>query len=193
MSYILDALRKAEHERGIAQVPTLMTVHETRQATPRHRLWVISGVCLVCAATIVWFTVSFLRTAGAPTPSSSAVATRVQPGALGESSPVEITPVPSSGTVMPLEGRFPSKSQVISTSAPRADVTQTNLPERKRIGDESRSTVPWESQPQPKVSEPAKNAVQQQMSSGAGGAPALPAQNASPAATQGTTTAESSQ
>ena len=42
MSYILDALKKAEQERGIAQVPTLSTVHEVAPG-PRIRQWIIPG------------------------------------------------------------------------------------------------------------------------------------------------------
>ena len=38
MSYILDALKKAEREHHQAKVPTLQTVHRTSWAPPRH-LW----------------------------------------------------------------------------------------------------------------------------------------------------------
>lgn len=54
MSYILDALRKAERERGIKQVPTLMTEHAPRTAN-RNRVWVILGVLVVCAAVVAWY------------------------------------------------------------------------------------------------------------------------------------------
>ena len=57
MSYILDALKKAERERGIAQVPTLATVHELR-AAPQVRKWIIPGVLVLAAAAAVWFLVS---------------------------------------------------------------------------------------------------------------------------------------
>ena len=51
MSYILDALKKAERERGIAQVPTLSTVHELR-AKPPFRLWAASGFVVLCLAVL---------------------------------------------------------------------------------------------------------------------------------------------
>jgi general secretion pathway protein B len=54
MSYILDALKKAEKERGIARVPTLATVHESR-SVQRHRLWIIAGAILLSIAAIIWF------------------------------------------------------------------------------------------------------------------------------------------
>jgi general secretion pathway protein B len=54
MSYILDALKKAERERGIARVPTLATVHELRSVR-RHRPWIIAGAILLSIAAIIWF------------------------------------------------------------------------------------------------------------------------------------------
>jgi general secretion pathway protein B len=49
MSYILDALRKAERERGISQVPTLATVHDILE-TPRNRIWAVSAAALALLA-----------------------------------------------------------------------------------------------------------------------------------------------
>jgi len=54
MSYILDALKKAERERGVTRVPTLMTVHDLR-AMPKNRLWVIAGIVVVFAAVSLWY------------------------------------------------------------------------------------------------------------------------------------------
>ena len=52
MSYILDALRKAERERGIRQVPTLMTDHAPRDAN-RQRLWIGLGIVGVILAAVL--------------------------------------------------------------------------------------------------------------------------------------------
>ena len=41
MSYILDALKKAERERGMNQVPTLSTVHDIDEK-PAGRIWFYS-------------------------------------------------------------------------------------------------------------------------------------------------------
>ncbi len=50
MSYILDALKKAEQERGLAKVPTLTTVHAARVwVLGRSHGWLIAGAVLVCA------------------------------------------------------------------------------------------------------------------------------------------------
>jgi general secretion pathway protein B len=54
MSYILDALKKAERERGIAKVPTLSTVHDLRTKPP-IRLWAASGIVVLCMAAFIWF------------------------------------------------------------------------------------------------------------------------------------------
>ena len=55
MSYILDALKKAERERHGAKIPTLEVVHRTPSA-PRRRLWpwVGAAVVLVNAAVLIW-------------------------------------------------------------------------------------------------------------------------------------------
>lgn len=53
MSYILDALKKAERERGIAKVPTLSTVHDLRKKPP-VRLWAASCIVVLCMAVFIW-------------------------------------------------------------------------------------------------------------------------------------------
>jgi general secretion pathway protein B len=54
MSYILDALKKAERERDIAQVPTLSTVHDIR-TRPHARMWVVPGIFVLCITGALWF------------------------------------------------------------------------------------------------------------------------------------------
>ena len=58
MSYILDALKKAEREHHQAKVPTLQTVHRTSWAPPRH-LWqgIGAAVALVNVAVLIWLLV----------------------------------------------------------------------------------------------------------------------------------------
>lgn len=54
MSFILDALKKAEPERG--RVPTLATVHgPVRQSARAAGLWVAAGVLLVGGGLSIWF------------------------------------------------------------------------------------------------------------------------------------------
>ncbi len=57
MSYILDALKKAERERGLTRVPTVMTVHDLRRVRRNGRA-IAAGALLLCAAALAWF---FLR------------------------------------------------------------------------------------------------------------------------------------
>jgi general secretion pathway protein B len=71
MSYILDALKKAERERGIARVPTVMTVHEPR-SLPQNGQWIALGALIVLAGAGIWFFLSSRNTnIPAPTPSPS--------------------------------------------------------------------------------------------------------------------------
>ena len=70
MSYILDALRKAERERHPGQTPTLETVHQVSPAA-RRRLWpwVGAGIVLLNVAALAWF---LLRPAPVPVVETSA-------------------------------------------------------------------------------------------------------------------------
>jgi general secretion pathway protein B len=52
MSYILDALKKAERERDAAQIPTLTTVHNMPISQSR-RLYLILGISIVCVCLLV--------------------------------------------------------------------------------------------------------------------------------------------
>lgn len=53
MSYILDALKKAERERAIAQVPTLMSDHDAPSEAPKRRNWLLAGACMIGLAAII--------------------------------------------------------------------------------------------------------------------------------------------
>jgi general secretion pathway protein B len=55
MSYILDALKKADRERSLAKVPTLTTVHVPLVAAGRRIVvWVVVGVALVGGGAFLW-------------------------------------------------------------------------------------------------------------------------------------------
>jgi|GEM_PF-465991 len=64
MSYILDALKKAERERGIAKVPTLTTVHDIYEG-PRNRTWWIPVAVIILLAVGCGFLLYFWSS---PTP-----------------------------------------------------------------------------------------------------------------------------
>ncbi len=65
MSYILDALKKAERERGIQQIPTLMTDHAPRSANRKH-IWISLSVLVVCVAGVAWYFLHSQQTKRSP-------------------------------------------------------------------------------------------------------------------------------
>jgi general secretion pathway protein B len=83
MSYILDALKKAERDRPAATVPTIETVHQAPPAAPARPLWpwVAAVVVLVNAGALIWLMrTGPMRSTGIPagspvTPVASAPAT----------------------------------------------------------------------------------------------------------------------
>lgn len=79
MSYILDALRKAERERGLARVPTLTTVHEPRPTAARRRLWLVSAACVGCAVVIMLMVFYFMKSSERPTRDVDAITEKVSP------------------------------------------------------------------------------------------------------------------
>jgi general secretion pathway protein B len=68
MSYILDALKKAERERDIRQVPTLMAEHESG-AKYRKLPWVVLGALVLCVSAVIWLTLFLQRTMNPMAPS----------------------------------------------------------------------------------------------------------------------------
>jgi general secretion pathway protein B len=53
MSYILDALKRAERDRHLTHVPTLATIHASAHPTRPRWIWVGGGVLLVNAIVVV--------------------------------------------------------------------------------------------------------------------------------------------
>lgn len=59
MSYILDALRKAERDRGLPTVPTLATIHQPAEISPRRLWpWMAGAVVVANAAVLAWLMTS---------------------------------------------------------------------------------------------------------------------------------------
>ena len=59
MSYILDALQKAERDRNLARVPGLGTVHSTSpERTRRVGLWVLAFAFLAGSGVAIWLLIS---------------------------------------------------------------------------------------------------------------------------------------
>ena len=130
MSYILDALKKAEREREIKQVPTLMAAH---LPGIRHskRPWVILGALAICAGATTWFLLLLQRTMNAPAPSLTAGEYNPAPKEL-ESSQSGAT----ASSAMPAKPEIPSeKTAGPKITAPREIVPAVprNFPSAKAI------------------------------------------------------------
>jgi general secretion pathway protein B len=184
MSYILDALKKAERERHVARIPTLGTVHRVSASTPRPRRWpwIAAVVVLLNAMVLAWF----LRPGSAPavkesadaiaTPASSArPGVSVQPARPAEQAvpvtppatpPVAVAPPP------PTEARPPRQSPPeptakraettpgASVAPPAGSRTEPRLPQAAEPpAPAARSVAPAEPAPTPTAPAPSVAAV----------------------------------
>jgi general secretion pathway protein B len=150
MSYILDALKKAERERDIARVPTLMTVHDPWDERPRGRNWTIVGGCLICILLLVWLVASLRKADVGQIPSQVAGNRDNQLQQLPNPSVLE-TPITSPLAVMPSGNASVPQTPAESSSAQLAAVS--NLPVKKTATDGIGMSASKKSQP-PEASPP---------------------------------------
>jgi general secretion pathway protein B len=138
MSYILDALKKAEREREIKQVPTLMAAHLPGTKHSR-RPWVVLGALAICAGAAIWLLLLLQRTMNSPKPSVTAGEYNPAPKGL-ESSPSRTT----ASSAMSAKPEIPSeKAAGPETVAPRAIIPAVprNLPVAKTVDSERRQQM----------------------------------------------------
>lgn len=150
MSYILDALKKAERERDIAQVPTLMTVHDTRDERPRGRKWTVVIACLACVVLLAWL-VAFLRK-----PDIGQIPSQVANTSDGQSRqllnpPIIETPITSPMPAAPSGNAGVPRTPVESSKTPLAAIP--DLPARKPVMEGIGMSASKQSQ-QPEASPP---------------------------------------
>jgi len=89
MSYILDALKKADRERSLAKVPTLTTVHVPLVAAGRRIVvWVAVGVVLVGGGAFLWAVRPSPPTGPPPAADSRAGSGAALPVGVAEPAPV---------------------------------------------------------------------------------------------------------
>jgi len=128
MSYILDALRKAEAERERGSVPNIhaqpaFAGAPARGARPRSRVWIVVavvGVLLVIAAALPWF---FMADRSAvPAPVAAAPAPVVAP------TPVPTT-MPASAAAAP--AKVPAPTTAPTATAAAVPVQPAPVPVRK--------------------------------------------------------------
>jgi general secretion pathway protein B len=146
MSYILDALKKAERERGISRVPTLATVHEQSKAH-RHYLWIIAGAIVLSIVAIAWF---FLD--------SSKVATRQQMLALNSTETNSGAAPPSTEAAATSDIGKPTPSSGESQEA-KPIVPEANAPSPKPALAANEAVTHRSVETEPKAGEPAKAAA----------------------------------
>ncbi len=158
MSYILDALKKAERERGIAQVPTLATVHDL-QSMPRIRQWAAASALFVLgAALILWF--GFLS----PRSNKEPAASRAGDSSLSadQSAVKEIEPAPASilhreppASIKPIPSREALTNEMRSEAIPAASPTIERRPRPAAKAPEPIQAVAGESHLEEKNPAPA--------------------------------------
>jgi general secretion pathway protein B len=136
MSYILDALKKAERERDIAHVPTLMTVHESGSSASAGRFWMLGGIGLATIALMTWLSVLLLR------PTDSTVSTLVHTNAaeVSATSPSPETQASSVTSVWHESAAIPPNRGLSAEAAP------VTPPARKPPTDENRTLAPKQMQ-----------------------------------------------
>lgn len=108
MSYILDALKKAEQERDLGRVPRLETLQDNAPRRARVLPWLVGGILLINVAALLWW----LR------PGAHHDAT--VPAPVRQASPPAVSP-PRVATVAPLGAVAPLTKPPVS-AAPRPPV-----------------------------------------------------------------------
>ncbi|HTY64231.1 MAG TPA: general secretion pathway protein GspB [Acidobacteriota bacterium] len=138
MSYILDALKKAERERDIRQVPTLMAEHESG-ANPRKLPWIILAALALCIGAAATWTLFLHRAAGpaAPVPAAG------EYGRDASGAKTESTSEPSAGATAPasrplIPSDLPSAKTVENN--PRLPLVVERTPGPAQQGDASKDT-----------------------------------------------------
>ncbi|MCG6864870.1 MAG: general secretion pathway protein GspB [Thiogranum sp.] len=157
MSYILDALKKAEHEREIGRVPGIGSEHEQALvAGSRPWMWLLLGVLLINAVLLVfalWPKSPQLRQVSVPPPSGPAASVPVAPAKLA-GSPVSAGPVLHEPR-QPLQ-RVPPAGTTVSRPAPETlrplpPVAAADRPSEEEDAAADASATPMEVLPQASV------------------------------------------
>jgi general secretion pathway protein B len=188
MSYILDALKKADRERHLARVPTLGTVHSPA-AAPRRRLWpwLVSAVLVAnaaLAAALILRSPAPVSVAHSRTPVESGVAVDSSPAPTA--APVSpAAPAPTSaalGVGQAPRGRVEQAPDVRAAETSPAPATAA-LPERTPAPSVAPAPAPRPAQaepaqrpePVPRPTPERSEAVTQEQPPAATGRPAAPA------------------
>lgn len=124
MSYILDALKKAERDRGLARVPTVTTVHEFKPRT-RGLSWIIAAFLVlagVISALLFW-------PASQETPDASDKVQAVPPAETGVESPPKPEELPQPRCEVLPQPKESIAEKKADKPVPAPPVTQTAVAE----------------------------------------------------------------
>jgi general secretion pathway protein B len=135
MSYILDALKKAERERGIAQVPTLMTVHDSR-APESRRWWSVSAAAILLAAIVISFSLFLTKKDSGPVRTQSSAEINRQGNSV-QAPPPAVTPSPERKAIAP-----PGAREAAASAPSLPEYPPINPPERRAVPAAGRAGVP---------------------------------------------------
>jgi len=141
MSYILDALKRAERDRHLAHVPTLVTVHSSAHPTRPRWLWVGGGVLLVNAIVVMLLLRAGPVAGPTSTTSQSAQLTATESSIATEPrasrSTVDASVRP--GTEASATARF-TREQSAQSTAPPPTPTPSNAPAPRSAPTAAQST-----------------------------------------------------
>jgi general secretion pathway protein B len=195
VSYILDALRKAERDRGLPRVPTLATVHQPTTAAPRRRLWPwIAGVVVLAnAAALAWLMggtrAPELSARPAPEPSHTAPVPVTPPARPAPASPPDADKVAAAGQPAeegpkpPIAVRpEPATPPVPSSARPEADVRPPAAPAAAGKAPARPSVAPATETPSPRRAAAAGRPSPERVSSSRPPAPVADKAPAAPSA-----------
>lgn len=127
MSYILDALKKAEHERAIGQVPGIGSAHEPALShAPRRWLWVL---LVVLVLNVLLLAVLLWPDRGRSPDSQPVAETAVPPAAAPVPEPYRPAPVSAQATSVPagVSERMPA-GRPVEAAVPPPPVSLRPLP-----------------------------------------------------------------
>lgn len=142
MSYILEALRKADQERSAGSVPDLEAVHESSHDGGRSRwwVWVLAGVLLVNGVVLVVLALrdtndAPVQVADTPRPEAPARAMQAPPPAVTQPRPA---PVTASRATVVQQPAVVSRPPVVKPAAPPPVMP---VPEKREVAKVERPVV----------------------------------------------------
>lgn len=148
MSYILDALKKAEQERDLGRVPRLETVHDNTPRPARVWPWLSAGILLINAAALLWW----LRPGMSPEPARPArqaqVPAAVAPAPMVTTAPAALPNVTPPVATAPATAMPPHAAAAmpvvpaITAPPPVAEPAATVVPLLRDLPADLRAAVP---------------------------------------------------